>query len=489
MIGLTENSRVGIVGGIMSTALKCPNPSCPYLFDPSTVPAGAVLACPRCGMRFTLSAPTQATSSSPTTGGYGPSTPAARIQSSAASASPPNVTDTRPSNARHSGEAETLPKGPSTTLKNMLLVLVTAVALSGAGLAIWWKLNHKEVPPAPENASRLKELNLLFTPPPSPWVRDEDMKARLGLPYYVVYRRDNPEAYMAFGGLDYDPRSPRPSELRSKLVGALDKLLEPGTRKEYTEDADKTWMDQPIQQGFKFVGGLKNGGSVEGDALAMSHKGIGYWFLSWTPTGMYEEQKSGFQDGRKGCRLLDLRKDWVERQSSTVPFKNNVIGYTIFDTEGIWAEETDDERVKAEDPKADKYLTAKVKQKGRDFHEEAELVVYILDGGADPLAQARSYIETQANRYEELGSGKNTFTEVTGPLEGDPSPNVATGTAPHILLKSVNSRDPSFTWLYAISAITVGDKTVAVCAKTRWNQRAAFDTKFVQLVKSLRSDG
>src|SRR6476619_1618125 len=35
-------------------ALKCPNPSCRFLFDPSLVPPGAVLTCPRCGLRFTL---------------------------------------------------------------------------------------------------------------------------------------------------------------------------------------------------------------------------------------------------------------------------------------------------------------------------------------------------------------------------------------------------------------------------------------------------
>ncbi len=35
-------------------ALKCPNPSCPFLFDPTQVPPGAILTCPRCGMRFTL---------------------------------------------------------------------------------------------------------------------------------------------------------------------------------------------------------------------------------------------------------------------------------------------------------------------------------------------------------------------------------------------------------------------------------------------------
>jgi hypothetical protein len=35
-------------------AMKCPNPDCPFLFDPSQVPAGAVLVCPRCGTRYTL---------------------------------------------------------------------------------------------------------------------------------------------------------------------------------------------------------------------------------------------------------------------------------------------------------------------------------------------------------------------------------------------------------------------------------------------------
>lgn len=50
----------------MSAALKCPNPSCPFLFDPTQVPPGAMLTCPRCGMRFTLG---------PTPGGYAPPPP------------------------------------------------------------------------------------------------------------------------------------------------------------------------------------------------------------------------------------------------------------------------------------------------------------------------------------------------------------------------------------------------------------------------------
>ena len=35
-------------------AMKCPNAQCTFRFDPAKVPAGAVLTCPRCAMRFTL---------------------------------------------------------------------------------------------------------------------------------------------------------------------------------------------------------------------------------------------------------------------------------------------------------------------------------------------------------------------------------------------------------------------------------------------------
>jgi hypothetical protein len=55
----------------MSTTLKCPNPSCPYPFDPTRIPPGAVITCPRCGMRFTLGQPAPGQAGSP----VGPTAP------------------------------------------------------------------------------------------------------------------------------------------------------------------------------------------------------------------------------------------------------------------------------------------------------------------------------------------------------------------------------------------------------------------------------
>ena len=34
--------------------VKCPNPSCPFQFDATLVPPGAVIACPQCRLQFQL---------------------------------------------------------------------------------------------------------------------------------------------------------------------------------------------------------------------------------------------------------------------------------------------------------------------------------------------------------------------------------------------------------------------------------------------------
>src|SRR5438552_12756737 len=130
-------------------------------------------------------------------------------------------------------------------------------------------------------------------------------------------------------------------------------MLEPGSLTE-VDPEESTWMGQPVK-GFKVRGQLSTGPRIEGEAYAVTHQGFGYWFLAWTGEGdIYQEQKAAFADARKKCKLLDLRKDWKERQSPVVAFKNNVLGYTILDGEDIWKEETNEALVKGEDPLADK---------------------------------------------------------------------------------------------------------------------------------------
>jgi hypothetical protein len=376
-------------------------------------------------------------------------------------------------------------------LQTALLVLVAVVALAGAGVAVWYKLAHKPQPEPADPASQFADLNLSLEAPPSPWARDEEARKRLGSPYKLAYRRDNPEAVMAIGAQDFGTRSPRAGELRRGLTEALGRVLEPGTLTEHPPQ-ETTWMGQPVA-GFKFTGQLRTGPAVEGEAYAVAHRGFGYWFLAWTGENeIYQEQKPAFAAARQKCKPLDLRQDWQERQAPVVTFKNSTLGYAILDAEGIWREVTDEELVKGEDPRADKLLTAELRQKGQDIHPRAELTVYALDAAADPLAAARAYVEAQATARAEL-FGKTAFTEYAEKPEGDPLPDAVEGTAPFVVLRATNERDPNQSRLWVVSAIKVqtgeGEKVVAVAARCLWRERARFDTRLVQIARSLHSTG
>jgi hypothetical protein len=392
-----------------------------------------------------------------------------------------------PETARADGEVGPRLPVRGSRLQTVLLVGVAAVAISAAAIAVWYKLTHKPEAAASTPATLFPEKNFSLEEPTSPWVQDGAMQAMLGSPYVRVYKRDNPEAFIAIGARDYTTQEPRPSELVQALKGPLARLLVAGTLRQAAIPDGTTWFGLPVS-GFNFRGQLRSGAVVEGEAYTVSHKGLGYWFLAWTGENqIFAEQREAFAKVRARCKFLDQRADWTTKQPNVVAFKNNVLGYSIRDGEGIWTEETNEQRVKDEDPKADKYFTARIKPKTSDFANEAELVIFVLDSTGDPLQQGRAYVEERENRDVE-NRGKTTFQAHAEDTTLD-QPNPVDGNAPFVLLKSKNDRSEMMR-LWAISAIKIGDKTVVACAKCPFttDDRELFERKFVMLVRSLRAD-
>ena len=94
---------------------------------------------------------------------------------------------------------------------------------------------------------------------------------------------------------------------------------------------------------LQFHAQLKTGATVDGEAYRIAAKGVGYWFLCWTgENNIFEEMQPSFAEWRKHCKLLGLRDDWREKQSSIVPFKGDHINYTLLDAEGVWEEDRDE---------------------------------------------------------------------------------------------------------------------------------------------------
>jgi hypothetical protein len=223
--------------------------------------------------------------------------------------------------------------------------------------------------------------------------------------------------------------------------------------------------------------------------MAVSRQGVGYWFIAWTGANeIYLEQRAAFEVGRAGCKVIGNRERWNPSIPRAVSFRNNDIGYTILDSEHVWDEVEDADLAKGEDPKADKYLAVFTDRKKRNKEFRAQLIVAVLDTPSDnPLQDARARADLHANARAEQ-TGKYTFAEHTGQPEGDPT-NPAEGNTPVMLLRATHeNKDPKYTRLYAVSGIRVGDKTAVLYAWCPWADRVAFDTKFIQIAKSLRAD-
>ena len=504
----------------MSTTLKCPNPSCPYPFDPTRIPPGAVITCPRCGMRFTLGQPAPGQAGSP----VGPTAPGrlpttAAISQGGPSAYPPPGYPPQPRPASptigtsivpdlsSAGPNPSTPGGPGadkpapaiqlTTLVHAAfgpvqtaVVVIAGIALLGVVAAtIYFQLTPKPSGVSKEEPPKFIAKNVSFDPPTAPWERDDETNKTLNAPILFVLKRTDPEAWIAFGARDFDPREPRPSELRDGLFQKLARLFD--DLRDVTPIPNARWLGEPATA-YTFRGrGKRDGPHVAGECHAVSYKGVAYWMLCWAGENDAEGLFPTFEAIRDRFKLLKEREKWLPRESTVRPFGGHRYGYQVLDAEGLWVEpDRKDQNPEDIDPKADLLLHAREKRRGIDTAEEAALIVLAIDpAGGDPLAEGRKYVEEQwtAGIKARGGNGLTpTVTEVTGNLEGDPTSNTVEATAPVVRLKATVPEAKNSNELLVVSAIKLGDKLIVVQVSCDWKDRALLEARLVQIAGSLR---
>jgi hypothetical protein len=356
--------------------------------------------------------------------------------------------------------------------------------MAGVGLMVYFKINPIRSRGGGGSPGELRERNLIFDPPPAPWVQDDDTRAALGSPFFLVYKRENPEAYMAFGARDYETRMPRPSELRDGLIRPLNTLFE---EVETPPIEGGKWFGQPAVA-FEFRGRGRHGGpTMVGECHAVGVKGFGYWSVCWTGEGDSKAAFPEFDETRGRFRLLNLRDKWTAKEGATKSFGGHKHGYQVLDGEGIWAEPA---QPKADefDPAGDMHLRAKEKRKGRDFPDEADLLVLALDpSGEDALAQGVKYVKERRTAEVEKGTPgvKMIYTDRTGLPEGDPA-NPIDPTAPVARFEERVQGARNLSRLRVVSALKVGNKVVVVSAWCAWEDRRVFEDRLTQIAGSLR---
>ncbi len=464
----------------MSTALKCPNPSCPYLFDPSRVPPGAVLTCPRCGMRFTLGPPAPNVTAPPQSQIPAPPKPPAEFEGMAPNA-PEIGPDGQPVRRSFSAAGEA---GP---VQTVIISFICFVMLAGVSAMIYFRVTSNPNPVRGGSGLQLSNHNLSFEMPGEPWALDDDTRAKLGPPMILAFKRTEPDAFFCVGARDYETREPRASELRSTAYTILDRTFEDV---EKTQLESMNFLGQPATVAFSFRAATKDGARVAGLCYATGSKGIGYWAISWAGEADAGPQAETFEAIRAKLKLNNSREDWQAKQPPVRTFGGHAVAYRLLDGESDWAEP--DAKVRSatdEDPKGDLLLQARLKVPGKDFAEEATLVTILLDSaGGDPLAQGRKYVEDRMTAQVKMADEKlePTFIERNVPPEGDPpSGNVETP-APVVRLQMTVKGASNYSKLIVVSAAKIGDRVVVVFASCSWPDRELFEGKLMQIAGSLR---
>lgn len=494
----------------MSNMLKCPNPSCPYVFDPALVPVGVVLSCPRCAMQFTLGPPqASAPTAGPTAGMTAPSLPTRPAGPRPAPPPPPESEfEDVGRDAADEGydRDERLPARGSNKAQPFILAGIVAVLLAGAGLALFFKIrNRNAVETAPtDSVTRYKDINIGMDGLPAGWLADDNLRVRLESPFAAGFKRDTPEAYAAFGAFDpKNDRLPRPRVMRNHMHRPFPKLFVMDQfREEPPVAAD--WLGAPIAatepftNGFKFRAPSSDGLVWMGEVYAVERQGIAYYWLSWCKESDFEELKPDFAAFRAKFKTLDQRTKWVPKQPNVAEYKGDKVAYTITDSDPDpkdgWKElpERDVTALKLDAPDTDKrlYISVTPEWDTRARPDEAELTVYLIDAAGDPTQAARKYAEDMETARIKSAGADFTFTikELTAdvPLQGDDVPKAPHATTPVVRLLTNVKESKSANQLLVVSGIRVDNKTVVVIASCPAVKQKVFEKKLVQIASSLR---
>lgn len=432
-------------------ALKCPNPTCSFLFDPTKVPAGALLACPQCTMRFKLA-------SAPATGPSG-----------------------QPSAFTDVGRNERPSYSHSTWKSRLPIIGIVVLVTFGLFVFLFATTKIFRTDPLKNDEQLFADHSVAIQPPVDPWVRDRDSETALNL-NLGVYRRLSPDARIGYAAQKQDGRNARKSELALFLNDRLRRLCE---NLNLEERPGEEWLGQSAVK-YEFRGTTKSPAVIVGECFGVSIKGIAYYFFAWAPEGEIAQAVAEFDMARTRVRLLNPQRAWTEKKPEIAMVAGKAADYTLTDGERIWTAPKNSQPTD-EDPLADLLLRAEIKPKGGrdDLIFKADLFVYVLPAAPDAMKSASEYVLTRKSRNPELFAEFH-FEELTVPPNGDePQGDPTADPIPTRRWKMTHPKSPESARLIVVSAIDANGKIVVVEATCQWRQRDVWERRLVAIAGSL----
>ncbi len=446
-------------------ALKCPNPSCPFLFDPTQVPPGAVLTCPRCGMRFTLG---------PSPGHAPPAAPPGDAAPVFEDPAPTPAVPSRAPRRRSEGAFPIL-----ATIGGVLLVLGL---IAGAVVVAAWVKTRGDGGDGGDVVAgtgelRVEDKNFAYRMPGPPWERDAATQNDLGVHAFALHRTGEPEAWAALEVKDYDRQTPPEEELKDRMSKQLHRVFNNLPEELPLEPA--TWAGHEAKK-CQFRGEQKGTGAVcAGECYVLGYKGLGYWFYTWSAERDAPAVAGEFDDLRGRFRTLDERKNWSGQAVGKEVVWPSPLGkhpYRLRDKDGIW-KRPDGLDPTDEDPKADLVLRAKLGQ--GDFVPQATVVVLVLSEPGDAAEVGREYVRKR-NSPDPAVFGPTKITELPG-AEGGAIPTTRLQVS-----RGGENASKSADKFVVCAAIKVGDEVIVAEGSCEWAKRNLWEQRLAQFVGSLQ---
>ncbi len=467
------------------TPAKCPNPSCPFLFDPSQVPSGAVIACPRCGLRFTLAPPPPP--SPPLFGSAAP--PASPVDDLGLMEERSNLddvpTEERPMPRRRRREAEEPagepahhPKAGSGAGKLIAFSVIGVLAVCGAIAGIlYWK---SRTPNREETARRSAEVvldrfHLAYTPPGENWVADDALKVKFKATV-VALRSQEPAGWIV---VDAKPMAYTPTA--AELTEMVRAVLESTGELKGRLDEEPATLGGAAGRRYTYESLMNSGEEVKGEVYAAGFQKTAYFVYSFAPEKKVGDVAQAFVDFRAAVRLVATAAKGDPVGFRKV-FRSKRGSYAITATESLWRELGDPG---SQDEKADLLLRGTIPLAGGGVSPDpATVLVLVLDKGGDPKAAAAAYL---TKTLFDLPDNPPQVTELADEYQGDdppagpPQPTAAV-TRYEVRYANGNADSRKFV---AVATLDAGKQLVVAVGYSVLRQRKSWEKRLVQIVGSL----
>lgn len=374
--------------------VKCPNPACPFQFDATLVPPGAVIACPQCRLQFQL--PQVAPTYPP------PQTVAPPPEPEPLEVDPQPPEDAPDRNGRGRSRRRTgSPPARKGGAAALVAILVVGVALlcCGGGIGLFFLTGMfgggKTSDTTPYT---YPEYSLSFAGPGDGWELDKETQTRLKM-NLACFKHASPIGHIAVRATKTEGEA-----AKGDLLPVVKGLLSDPA---HFDDMDETFTPTEVKflggdgERYEFLGlykergrGEEEGVGCRGEVHAVAVRNMKVWVYCWAERDRFDELAPAFEKFRAGMKL-EAKGGGPKVQRQREEFRGTDGRYTLTDAEGVWKKQGDPAR---QDAAADLWLSGykRVPTTGQlEAKPNADLLVAVLEPSGDPVAQARAHIIAQ----------------------------------------------------------------------------------------------